>query len=112
MCDDGNFPASFHSCSLQAIQRLREQLPDKNLSLEFAKLDLASLSQVQEFAKNFLANHDYLHLLINNAGVAMPSIGRFSQEYLSLVKSEFSLQALQQSLSKPMSSIVDIHLKA
>jgi NAD(P)-dependent dehydrogenase (short-subunit alcohol dehydrogenase family) len=41
-------------------------------SVELAELDLASLASVRSFAKGFLAGHEGLDLLINNAGVMAP----------------------------------------
>ncbi len=41
-------------------------------SLEVGILDLASLNSVREFAETFIQQHQQLHLLINNAGVATP----------------------------------------
>ena len=38
-------------------------------TVEVGHLDLTSLAQVRQFAGNFLASNDRLHLLINNAGV-------------------------------------------
>jgi NAD(P)-dependent dehydrogenase (short-subunit alcohol dehydrogenase family) len=40
--------------------------------LQLVKLDLGSLASVAEFAAGFMAGHDGLHLLINNAGVMAP----------------------------------------
>jgi len=40
--------------------------------VELAELDLASLASVQAFAETFLAEHDGLDLLLNNAGVMAP----------------------------------------
>jgi NAD(P)-dependent dehydrogenase (short-subunit alcohol dehydrogenase family) len=37
--------------------------------VDSVRLDLTSLEQVRQFAEDFLARHDRLHLLINNAGV-------------------------------------------
>jgi NAD(P)-dependent dehydrogenase (short-subunit alcohol dehydrogenase family) len=37
--------------------------------LEVARLDLADLSSVRAFSERFLANHDRLDLLVNNAGL-------------------------------------------
>lgn len=44
--------------------------------VEVAALDLANLSSVREFAKGFLAGHDALHGLVNNAGVMNTPQGR------------------------------------
>lgn len=44
-----------------------DRVPDA--LLERGVLDLASLSSVRAFAERFLAGHDRLHLLVNNAGV-------------------------------------------
>jgi len=46
---------------------IRAELP--NADLEVRKLDLGDLSCVRAFADGYLADHDSLHLLINNAGV-------------------------------------------
>jgi len=44
-----------------------------NASLELMTLDLASLDSVRNFAREYLAKYDQLHMLFNNAGVmAMP----------------------------------------
>ncbi len=41
-------------------------------SLELMRADLSSLASVRAFAEEFLKNHDALHVLLNNAGVALP----------------------------------------
>ncbi|BCL80252.1 short-chain dehydrogenase [Ktedonobacteria bacterium brp13] len=51
----------------QALQLVQSEVPGANL--EVASLDLASLRSVREFAAHFLATHDRLDLLFNNAGV-------------------------------------------
>jgi len=40
-----------------------------NEAVSVAELELASLDGVRGFAKRFLADHDALHILVNNAGV-------------------------------------------
>jgi len=40
--------------------------------VEVMQLDLSRLQSVREFAANFTAKYDQLHLLINNAGIMMP----------------------------------------
>jgi NAD(P)-dependent dehydrogenase (short-subunit alcohol dehydrogenase family) len=50
-----------------AAARIRTSVPDADL--EVLRLDLASLADVRRFAAEFLASHDHLDVLINNAGV-------------------------------------------
>jgi NAD(P)-dependent dehydrogenase (short-subunit alcohol dehydrogenase family) len=45
-------------------------------SVEVMELDLASLASVRRFAEAFIAKHDRLHGLVNNAGVMGPAEGR------------------------------------
>lgn len=45
-------------------------------SVEVMELDLASLGSVRRFAETFLARHDRLHGLVNNAGVMATPEGR------------------------------------
>jgi NAD(P)-dependent dehydrogenase (short-subunit alcohol dehydrogenase family) len=55
----------------EAIAALRDENPDAEL--EALALDLASLASVRRFVSGFLARHQALHLLVNNAGVmALP----------------------------------------
>ena len=54
-----------------AVERIRAAHP--NASLELVPLDLGELASTAAAAKQILANHDSIDLLINNAGVmAMP----------------------------------------
>jgi NAD(P)-dependent dehydrogenase (short-subunit alcohol dehydrogenase family) len=50
-----------------AIAEIRAAVPEAQVQLE--ELDLASLASVRGFAERFVATHDGLDLLINNAGV-------------------------------------------
>jgi len=50
-------------------------------SLEAGVLDLSDLSSVKQFATTFLQGHEQLHVLINNAGVAMRPASKTSQGY-------------------------------
>ncbi|MFO0626727.1 MAG: SDR family oxidoreductase [Polyangiales bacterium] len=45
-------------------------------SIEVAALDLADLGSVRRFAETFLATHDALHGLVNNAGVMNTATGK------------------------------------
>ena len=47
-----------------------------NPDVEFVKLDLASLSSVRSFAQSILQKETQLHILVNNAGVALTSYRR------------------------------------
>ncbi len=50
-----------------ARQRILAGVP--NADLELRELDLASLDSVRAFAKGFLADHDRIDVLLNNAGI-------------------------------------------
>ena len=50
-----------------AAARIRERVP--GAELELRTLDLCSLESVRNFAKGFLANHQRLDVLLDNAGV-------------------------------------------
>jgi NAD(P)-dependent dehydrogenase (short-subunit alcohol dehydrogenase family) len=50
-----------------AADRVRERVPGADL--ETRSLDLTSLASVRAFAEGFLADHDRIDVLINNAGV-------------------------------------------
>jgi NAD(P)-dependent dehydrogenase (short-subunit alcohol dehydrogenase family) len=52
---------------LQATDSIKAEHP--KAIVEAAELDLANLASVRAFAKSFLASHDRLDVLINNAGV-------------------------------------------
>ena len=51
------------------IAEIQEQVPGARL--QFYKADLASLDEVREMARAVLADHPQLHILVNNAGVAL-----------------------------------------
>jgi NAD(P)-dependent dehydrogenase (short-subunit alcohol dehydrogenase family) len=53
-----------------AVEQVRTAVPGAQLQLE--ELDLASLASVRAFAERYMATHDGLDLLINNAGVMAP----------------------------------------
>ena len=50
-----------------AAVRIHESVPEANLDVRL--LDLASLADVRRFAAEFLADHERLDVLVNNAGV-------------------------------------------
>jgi NAD(P)-dependent dehydrogenase (short-subunit alcohol dehydrogenase family) len=49
--------------------QIAKQIP--NASLEVIRLDLASLASIRAFVEEFTSRYDQLHMLINNAGVAL-----------------------------------------
>lgn len=57
-----------------AADAIRQAVP--TAQLEVRELDLGDLESVRRFASGFLATHDRLHLLINNAGVMNTPRGR------------------------------------
>ena len=54
----------------EALSAIRRAVPGARVT--FAPLDLAALSSVEAFARDFHAGHDRLDLLVNNAGVMAP----------------------------------------
>ena len=56
-----------------AASRIREKVPGADLELR--TLDLAELASVRAFAKDLLADHDHIDLLLNNAGVMVCPYG-------------------------------------
>jgi NAD(P)-dependent dehydrogenase (short-subunit alcohol dehydrogenase family) len=57
-----------------AVQAISDERPSG--SAEAMTLDLGDLASVRAFATSFLASHDRLDLLVNNAGVMVPPEGR------------------------------------
>lgn len=63
----------------QAIAKISEH---KGAGIvEAARLNLESLKQINEFSEAFIRKHRQLHVLINNAGVAMPPASKTSEGY-------------------------------
>jgi len=60
-----------------AADSLRERLP--GAQIDTGVLDLASLDSVRGFAAGWLAGHDRLHLLVNNAGIMFAPYGQTAQ---------------------------------
>jgi NAD(P)-dependent dehydrogenase (short-subunit alcohol dehydrogenase family) len=63
----------------KAAAAIRELVPAADL--EVAELDLTSLASVRAFATAFLARHDRIDLLINNAGVMATPRGRTAEGF-------------------------------
>ena len=62
-----------------AASGIRSAVP--GASLELVVLDLADLHSVRACAASVLERHDVLHLLVNNAGVMAPPLGRTTQDF-------------------------------
>ena len=56
-----------------AVSRIRSRLPDASGRLTPEVCDLSDLTHVRRFAESFLARHDRLDVLVNNAGVLVQS---------------------------------------
>ncbi len=57
-----------------AAARVREAVPDADL--ELGTVDLADLASIRSFGAGYLAEHDAIDVLINNAGVMVCPFGR------------------------------------
>jgi NAD(P)-dependent dehydrogenase (short-subunit alcohol dehydrogenase family) len=57
-----------------AAARIREAVPDADL--ELGTVDLTDLSSIRSFAADYVAQHDAIDVLINNAGVMVCPFGR------------------------------------
>ena len=53
----------------QAVSRIESRLPGASDALQLELCDLSDLSQVRRFGEAFLARHERLDVLVNNAGV-------------------------------------------
>lgn len=99
-----------HEKGQAALRRLQDALPNADLSL--LTLDLADLASVRAFAETFLARHDRLDVLINNAGVMMSPDGRtadgFETQFGTNVLGHFALtgQLLPLLARTPQSRVV------
>ena len=65
----------------EVAQKLRATLPATAGKLEVMELDLGKLASIRAFAEKFLATHAALHLLVNNAGVMAPPLGKTSDGF-------------------------------
>jgi NAD(P)-dependent dehydrogenase (short-subunit alcohol dehydrogenase family) len=62
-----------------ALEQIRSERPKGSATL--AALDLSDLESVAAFAAGFAASHPHLDLLVNNAGVMVPPLGRTKQGF-------------------------------
>ncbi len=62
-----------------ALEHIQSEQPRGTATL--ATLDLSDLDSVASFAADFAASHERLDLLINNAGVMVPPLGRTKQGF-------------------------------
>lgn len=65
------------------LERARRRLTDRvgAASVDTALADFASLAAVRALAEQVLAQHDKLHLLVNNAGLIVPRFERSADGY-------------------------------
>lgn len=63
----------------KALEAIRRDAP--KASVELGELDLADLDSVARFAERFATDHQRLDLLIHNAGVMVPPLGRTRQGF-------------------------------
>lgn len=96
----------------QARVRIRESYPDA--ALELMGLDLADLSSVREFARDFLSGHEELHILCNNAGImAIPlrkTADGFEMQFGTNHLGHFALTGLllDRLLKTPKARVVNV----
>lgn len=95
-----------------AFEAIRRHVP--SASIEMMKLDLSSLDSVRAFSDEFLAAHNRLDLLINNAGVmAIPkreTVDGFEMQFAVNHLGHFALtgRLLEILLQTPASRIVNV----
>lgn len=65
----------------EVAQRLRGALPQGAGTLEVQRLDLSDLASVRAFAQAYVTSGQPLHLLMNNAGVMAPPLGKTAQGF-------------------------------
>jgi NAD(P)-dependent dehydrogenase (short-subunit alcohol dehydrogenase family) len=66
---------------VEAGKKVFANLADRRGSVEVMELDLASLASVRRFAEMFMAKHDQLDGLINNAGIMYAPEGKTEDGY-------------------------------
>ncbi len=62
-----------------AVQKVRASTGNQHVKV--GELELASLASVRGFAQRFLARHDVLHILVNNAGVMACPFAKSAEGY-------------------------------
>ncbi|KAL2850224.1 hypothetical protein BJY01DRAFT_245533 [Aspergillus pseudoustus] len=62
-----------------AIAELKDEVPSANII--YLEIDLASFSSIKRAAATFLAENEYLHILVNNAGIFGVSPGLTEDGY-------------------------------
>jgi NAD(P)-dependent dehydrogenase (short-subunit alcohol dehydrogenase family) len=87
---------------------------DPDAAVSAMSLDLADLHSIEEFARQYTASHDRLHLLINNAGVMIPPYSRtkdgFELQFGTNHFGHFALTGhlLPLLLTTPLSRVVTV----
>ena len=61
-----------------------QEHPDKTINVEFMSLDLSSLQSVKKFIEDYKQKGLPLHLLINNAGIAIVTEGKDECTYVRM----------------------------
>jgi NAD(P)-dependent dehydrogenase (short-subunit alcohol dehydrogenase family) len=67
---------------LEAVEKIRTEVPGATVAFEF--LDLANLSSVQVFAQRMAETRDRIDILINNAGVMVPPTRQLTSDGFEL----------------------------
>jgi NAD(P)-dependent dehydrogenase (short-subunit alcohol dehydrogenase family) len=62
-----------------AVERIHRQ--SARAAAQAHRLDLSDLDAIESFATRFMAEHEKLDLLVNNAGVMVPPLGRTRQGF-------------------------------
>ncbi len=71
----------------KAIDDVRVQFPRSKGRLFFLFLDLSDLAGIRKAAEEFMARERTLHVLWNNAGVALPPDGSKTKQVHSILRS-------------------------
>ncbi len=101
-----------HAKAEAAVATIRTTAPDAQL--EILDLDLADLGSVETAAEKFLANHDRLEVLVNNAGLmALPkqnTVQGFEMQFGVNHLAHFALtgRLMERLLATPGSRVVSI----